>query len=68
MVRTFKACSICLRVKVGSTWIEAEQVIRANRTHELAAVPRLDPAVCDVCADEILSRRAAAHDELLAAA
>jgi hypothetical protein len=65
MVRTFKACSICLRVQVGSQWIEAEQVIRANRTHELAAVPRLQPAVCDVCADVILS--ATAH-ELLAAA
>ena len=66
MVPNFTACSICLRVQVGSEWIEAEQVIRANRTHELAAVPRLHPAVCDSCADAI-SRRRARADELLAA-
>jgi hypothetical protein len=59
-------CSLCLRVLRGSEWLEAERVIGELRSYELEAPLRLAPAVCEVCADSILSRRA--HlDEPLAA-
>jgi hypothetical protein len=51
-------CSVCLRVRRGSEWIEAEHVINEIRSYELDAPPRLKSAICDVCADSILSRRA----------
>src|SRR6266516_1782939 len=44
-------CSLCLRVLRGSEWKDADQVIREIRSYELDALPRLDSAVCDVCAD-----------------
>jgi hypothetical protein len=50
-------CSLCLRVRRGSEWLGAEDVIREIRSYELAAPPRLHPGVCDVCAESILSRR-----------
>ena len=50
-------CSLCLRVLLDSEWIDAERVIRAIRTYELGALPRLEPAICDICADSIFSRR-----------
>jgi hypothetical protein len=59
-------CSRCLRVLRGSEWMEAERVIGEIRSYELEAPPRLEPAVCDFCAEMIVSRRA--HlDEPLAA-
>jgi hypothetical protein len=54
---TIDACSLCLRVHHDSHWIEAETAIRAFRTFELAAPPRLRPAVCDTCANVIAQRR-----------
>jgi hypothetical protein len=54
---TLIACSLCLRVLRGSEWIAAERVIAEIRSYELEALPRLEPAVCDVCAEAILNRR-----------
>jgi hypothetical protein len=51
-------CSLCLRVRRKSEWVEAEHVIRDLRSYELATPPRLRSAVCDVCADTIFGRRA----------
>ena len=50
-------CSLCLRVRQGSEWREAEQVIRELRSYELESPPRLHSAVCEVCAESIFSRR-----------
>jgi hypothetical protein len=52
-------CSICLRVRRGSEWRAAEQVIRELRSYEFEAPPRLHSAVCEVCAESIFSRRVA---------
>lgn len=60
-------CSLCLRVLQDSQWMEAEQVIRAIRSYELPAPPRLQPAVCDSCAESIVSRRAQAGVQPVAA-
>jgi NMD protein affecting ribosome stability and mRNA decay len=59
-------CSICLRVRRGSEWVEAEQVIREIRTYELAALPDLQSAMCDGCAEAILRRRARSGEQLAA--
>ena len=37
-------CSVCLRVRRGSAWIEPEDVITALRSYELESPPRLLPA------------------------
>jgi hypothetical protein len=58
-------CSLCLRVLRGSEWIEAERVIREICSYELEAPPRLEPAVCELCAESIQSR--GAQSEPLAA-
>ena len=60
-------CSICLRVRRGSDWREAEHVIRELRSFELAAPPRLRSAVCDVCAESIFSRRVRDETDVAAA-
>jgi hypothetical protein len=54
-------CALCLRVRRGSEWIEAERVIREIRSFELEAPPRLQSGVCDACAESIFSRRARAE-------
>lgn len=59
-------CSLCLRVLRGSAWVEAEDVIRETRSYELVAPPQLEPAVCELCADSIFSRRALAGDAVAA--
>jgi hypothetical protein len=59
-------CSVCLRVLRSSQWVEPEIVIREIRSFELEAPPRLEPALCTVCAESILSRRSQAQ-EILAA-
>lgn len=59
-------CSLCLRVRRGSEWIEAERVIKETRSYELAAPPRLRSAVCAVCAESIFGRRMATADALAA--
>jgi hypothetical protein len=58
---TFDACSICLRVRHDSRWVEAETAIRAFRSFEHAATPRLRPAICDRCASAIALRRSRDH-------
>jgi NMD protein affecting ribosome stability and mRNA decay len=60
-------CSLCLRVRRGSEWREAEQVIRELRSYELEAPPRLHSAVCEVCAESIFSRRVAEEIRVKAA-
>jgi hypothetical protein len=56
------ACSRCLRVQRGSSWIEAEEIIRELRTYELVDPPRLRPGLCDYCAAALaVARTARAH-------
>jgi hypothetical protein len=56
------ACSRCLRVQRGSTWVEAEEIIKELRTYELVDPPRLRPGFCDYCAAALtVSRTAAPH-------
>ena len=50
-------CSVCLRVRSGLEWIEAEHFIREIRSYELDAPPRLLSGVCDFCAESIFERR-----------
>ena len=50
-------CPLCLQVRRGSEWMEAERVIREIRSFELDAPPRLASVVCDDCAQSIFSRR-----------
>jgi hypothetical protein len=52
------ACSLCLSVRNGSSWVPPESVIRELRSYELAHAPRLDSAICDDCTQAISSRRA----------
>ena len=59
-------CSLCLRVRRGSDWIAAEDVIRELRSYELPLAPHLEPAVCDDCAGEIFDRRARAEEAIAA--
>jgi hypothetical protein len=59
-------CSVCLRVRRGSEWIEAERVINEIRSYDFDAPPRLKSAICDVCADSILSRRAREVEQVAA--
>jgi hypothetical protein len=61
------SCSLCLRVRRGSDWIEAERVINEIRSFELAAPPRLQSGVCDDCAEAIFARRARVAEEPIAA-
>jgi hypothetical protein len=65
--RPLLVCSLCLRVQRGSDWVPAENVIRDLRSYELAKPPRLGSAVCDDCAESILSRRAQISDVPVAA-
>ena len=58
-------CSICLRVRLGSEWREAEQVIRDTASYN-GELPRLRGAVCDDCAKAIFRRRAESEDALAA--
>lgn len=60
------SCPLCLRVLRGSDWVEAERVIRDIRSYELAAPPRLESTVCEICSESIFSRRAR-PDEPMAA-
>jgi hypothetical protein len=59
-------CSVCLRVRRGSAWIEPEDVITALRSYELESPPRLLPGICDDCADAIFDRRARSEDAVAA--
>jgi len=59
---TLVVCSLCLRVRRGPGWVEAERVIRELRSYELDAAPRLQPALCDGCAESLASRRAQVNE------
>jgi hypothetical protein len=59
-------CSLCLRVRRGSAWIEPEDVNTALRSYELESPPRLLPGVCDDCADAIFDRRAQLEETVAA--
>jgi hypothetical protein len=50
-------CSICLRVRRGSEWLDAEHVVREINSYD-GELPRLHGAVCDGCAEAISRRRA----------
>ena len=60
------ACSLCLRVRRGSEWVEAETVINELRSFALEAPPRLRAAVCEHCAEPILRRRARGGERVAA--
>ena len=59
-------CSLCLRVRRSSDWIEAEAVIQELRSYELPVAPRLQPAVCHDCAAAIYDRRTRAEQSIAA--
>lgn len=59
-------CSLCLRVRRGSAWIEPEDVITALRSYELESPPNLLPAICDDCADAIFDRRTRSEEVIAA--
>jgi hypothetical protein len=44
--RDLIARPLCLRMRRGSEWIEAEHVMRRTRSYELEALRRLHSAVC----------------------
>jgi hypothetical protein len=58
-------CSICLRVRRGSDWLDAERVIRDIKSYD-DELPRLHGAVCDDCAEAIFRRRADGEDAMAA--
>jgi hypothetical protein len=51
------ACSICLRVLVAGSWIEADELIRSLRTFESPKAPRFSHGLCDLCANTRRERR-----------
>jgi hypothetical protein len=63
---TLVTCSICLRVLDGSDWKEADQMIRELRSYELVTPPRLVAAICDLCTESILGRRAEEVEQVAA--
>lgn len=60
------ACSLCLRVRRDSAWVEPEDVITELRSYELESPPTLLPGVCDDCADAIFDRRAPREEAVAA--
>jgi hypothetical protein len=54
-------CSVCLRVRDGSEWLDAEHVIGETRSYE-GELPRLHGALCDDCAGD--ARRRSRGDAL----
>jgi len=59
-------CPLCLNVRRGAEWIDAERMIRETRSYELAALPQLISEVCARCDDAIARRRAQKHAALAA--
>ena len=60
------ACSRCLRVQRGSSWVDAEEIITELRTYELVDTPRLRPGLCGYCTAAIEAARAAPAHPLAA--
>ena len=65
-VQHLVACSVCLRVRVAGTWIEADELIRRLRTFEFDDVVRLSSALCERCEAELRLRRRIGSEELAA--
>ena len=59
-------CSLCLRVRRRSAWVEPEALITELRSYELDTPPRLLPGVCDDCADAIFDRRVRTEEVIAA--
>lgn len=58
-------CSICLRVRRGSEWADAEDVIRDTKSYD-DHLPRLHSEVCSDCVETIARRRAAGQEAMAA--
>jgi hypothetical protein len=58
-------CALCLRVRRGSAWVDAETVIRELRSFD-RALPHLRPGVCDDCLAEVYVRRVPAEEAIAA--
>lgn len=65
-IQGLSACSVCLRVQRESGWLDARDVILAQRTFEQAAAPRLSAALCSDCRREIRARRSRPPEALAA--
>jgi NMD protein affecting ribosome stability and mRNA decay len=50
-------CSICLSVRRGSQWIDAEVAIRELRSYESREPVRLAHGLCDDCNEDVAGRR-----------
>lgn len=59
---SFVVCVQCFRVRQGAKWIDADQVIRAERTFDLPTVPHLESVLCADCSAEVAARRRASYD------
>jgi hypothetical protein len=64
--RRLTACSVCLRVREGGTWIETEEAIRRLRTFERDDVVRLTGGMCERCETELRLWREIGSEELAA--
>jgi hypothetical protein len=58
-------CSICLRVRRGSEWLDAEDVIRDIKSYD-DHLPRLHGEVCSDCVETIARRRTAGQEAMAA--
>jgi hypothetical protein len=58
---SFVVCTLCLRVLRGSSWVEAEKVIREVRSFELTSMPSLLNGLCSDCSEMIRLRRGEAQ-------
>lgn len=60
------ACSVCLRVRDGGTWIDAGAAIRRMRSFEHKHVVLLGAALCESCETELRLRRQREPEQLAA--
>lgn len=60
------ACSVCLRVRDGGTWIDAGEAIRRMRSFEHEHVVLLGAALCESCETELRLRRQREPEQLAA--
>jgi hypothetical protein len=63
---TLRVCSICLRVRRDGRWVAPERIILELRSFERASLPRLEPALCAICEESIMERRAQPAERLAA--
>lgn len=55
------ACSICLRVRRGSEWLDAEHVSRDVKSYD-DELPPLHGTICNDCVEATSRRRADGED------